>query len=283
MFATFRSKVRWMRGQILAWGLGIAFLGLILVSFYDIFVTQRGELLEMIKSYPPEFLAFFGGDASSMATPEGYLTMYGFSMLPPILGIFAVLAGSGLLASDEEGGQLDLIVCHPVSRTWLFVGRLAAFVAAAAAIVALGWLGFAVLLGTSSLEVSWGQMALPFVDLLAQALIFGTLALLLSMLTPSRRLAAAIAGLVLVVSYFLSSFAAIDPRLAAISRLLPYHYYQGGDAIHGLDPVPFLGLLAASAILALLAWWRFQRRDIRVAGEGGWRLPSFSLRRRAQA
>jgi ABC-2 type transport system permease protein len=283
MLTTFRYKMRWMRGQILAWGLGIAVLGLIVVGFYDIFASQRGDLLEMIKSYPPEFLAFFGGDATSIATAEGYLTMYGLSMLPVIIGLFAVLAGSGLLASDEEGGQLDLIVCHPVSRRALFLGRLAAFLAASITVTALGWLGFSILLGGSSLEVSWGQMALPFVDLLAQALIFGTLALLLSMIAPSRRTAASIAGLVLVASYFLSSFAGIDSRLGSISRLLPCDYYQGGDAIHGLDLVPFLGLLVASAVLAVLASWRFEQRDIRVAGEGGWRLPSLSLRRRAQA
>jgi ABC-2 type transport system permease protein len=283
MLTTFRYTIRWMRGQILAWGLGIAILGLILVSFYDIFLTQQGDLLEMVKNYPPEILAFFGGDATYIATPEGYLTMYGFSMLPVIIGIFAVLAGSGLLAKDEEGGQLDLIVCHPVSRTGLFVGRLAAFAGATVAISLLGWLGFAVLLGTSSLEVSWGQMALPFVALLAQALIYGTLALLLSMITPSRRMAAAGAGLVLVTSYFLSSLAGVAPRLASISRLLPYDYYQGGEAINGLDLAAFLGLMAASAVLSLLAWWRFERRDIRVAGEGGWRLPSLSLRRRAEA
>jgi len=31
-----------------------------------------------------------------------------------------------------------------------------------------------------------------------------------------------------------------------------------------------------SLIFTLLAWWRFQRRDIRVGGEGGWNLPALS-------
>ncbi len=283
MFTTFRYKLRWLRGQILAWGLGIAILGLILISFYDIFLGEQDNLLRMIENYPPEFLAFFGGDATSLTTPEGYLGMYGFSMLPVIIGVFAVLVGSGLLASDEEGGQMDLIVSHPVSRAALFWGRLAAFVGAAVGIAALGWLGFALLLGRSSLDISWGQMALPFVSLLAQALVFGTLAVLLSMVTPSRRMAAAGAGVVLVTSYFLTSLGGLNESLAAIARFLPYDYYQGGDAIRGLDLRSLLGLLAASALLAVLAWWRFERRDIRVAGEGGWRLPSLPLRRRAKA
>jgi ABC-2 type transport system permease protein len=99
------------------------------------------------------------------------------------------------------------------------------------------------------------------------------------MLLPARRLAAAGAGLVLVASYFLSSMAFLNESLAAVARFLPYDYYQSGEALNGLDWASFLGLLAASAVLALLAWWRFQRRDIRVAGEGGWRLPSLRFRR----
>ena len=38
MLTTFRYGFKWLRSQILGWGLGIASLGLLLVSFYDIFV-----------------------------------------------------------------------------------------------------------------------------------------------------------------------------------------------------------------------------------------------------
>jgi ABC-2 type transport system permease protein len=282
MLTTLRYTLSSLRGQILGWGLGVAGLGLILVPFYDVFMEQQADFVQMLESYPPEFLAFFGGDATTLATTEGYLGMYGFSMLPVIVGIFAVIVGSGLLASDEENGRLDLIVAHPVSRAGLFWGRTLAFVAASLGILILGWLGFSVLLGGSSLDVTWGQMAVPFLPLLAQTLIYGALALLLSMLLPARRLAAAGAGIVLVTSYFLSSMAGLNESLASVAQFLPYDYFQGSEALSGLDWTAFLGLLAASAALALLAWWRFQRRDIRVVGEGGWRLPTLRLRRRAE-
>jgi ABC-2 type transport system permease protein len=272
MLTTWRYTLSSLRGQILGWGLGVAALGLLLVPFYDVFMDEQQDFLQMIESYPPEFLAFFGGDAAAIATPEGYLGMYGFSLLPVIVGIFAVLVGSGLLASDEESGRLDLIVAHPVSRAALFWGRLLAFVAASLGILVLGWLGFSILLGGSSLDVSWAEMALPFVPLLAQTLIYGAIALLLSMLLPSRRLAAAAAGVVLVASYFLTSMASLNESLGKLARFLPYEYFQGSDALQGLDWTAFLGLLGASALLIGLAWWRFEERDIRVAGEGSWRL-----------
>ena len=279
MWTTLRYTLSSLRGQVIGWGLGVAALGLILIPFYDVFMAEQGGLMEMLESYPPELLAFFAGGAPSLTTTQCALSMYGFSMLPVILGIFAVIVGSGLLASDEESGRLDLIVAHPVSRAALFWGRTLGFVTATFGILLLGWLGFTVLLGGSSLDIGWGRMALPFLPLLAQTMIYGALALLLSMVLPARRLAAAVAGVVMVASYFLSSMASLHEGLAALARFLPYHYFQGGDALNGLDWVPFLGLLAASGVLSVLAWWRFERRDIRVAGEGGWRLPDLRLRR----
>jgi ABC-2 type transport system permease protein len=282
MKTTFRYTFTWMRGQILGWGIGIAALGLIVVPFYKVFMVDKQEdFLKMIEGYPPEFLAFFGGDASVLMTPEGFLGMYAFSMLPVIIGIFAVIAGSGLLANDEENGRLDLILAHPVGRVQLFWGRCLAFVAALAGIMLIGWLGFCILLGSSGLPFTWGEMLLPFVPVLAQGLVYGMLAVLLSMLLPSRSMAAMGAGVVMVASYFLSSMASLNEKIGQVAQFLPYDYFQGGDALSGLKMDWLLGLLGVSAAMALLAWLLFLRRDIRLGGEGSWRLPIFHGKRAA--
>lgn len=264
------SRFRW---QIVGWGLGVAALGLLIVGFYDTFMEQQEGLLAMLESYPPEFLAFFGGDATSLSTPEGYLGMYGFSMLPVILGIFAVMAGSGLIASDEEGGQLDLMLAYPLSRSAFFLARILALLVASILIIVIGMMGFAILSGRPSLDIPLGTMTLPFIPLLAQILVYSSLALLLSMLLPARKLAAMLAGLVMAVSYVLSSLASLHDGLGYVSQFLPYAYYQGSEAMNGLNLAWLAGLLMASAVFTLLAWWRFTRRDVRVAGEGRWTLP----------
>jgi ABC-2 type transport system permease protein len=244
-------------------------------------MEQKADFMAMIEAYPPEFLAFFGGDATSLLTPEGFLGMYGFAMLPVIVPLFAVLAGSGLIASDEERGRLDLILSHPVGRTAFFFGRLVAFTAAVIAILILAWLGFCIPLGGSVIEISWGEMALPFLPLLAQILIYGTLALLLSLILPSRNMAATLSGLVMVASYFLSSLSSLDPALESVAQVLPYAYFQGADAIHDLNLAWLFGLLGISIVMALLAWWRFLRRDVRLSGEGSLGFASsFSFRRK---
>lgn len=274
LWITLKYTLRGFRGQIIGWGLGVASLGLIIVSFYGVFIERQADFMKMLEGYPPEFLAFFGGDATSLITPQGFLQMYGFSMLPVIVPIFAVIAGSGAFASDEERGRLDLILSHPVGRTAFFFGRLLAFFLAVIGILILGWLGFCLPLGGSIIDISCGQMALPFLQLFVQTLIYGTLALLLSTFLPSRNMAATVSGLVMVLSYFVSSMASLEPTLAKIANYLPYTYFQGAAAVDGLNWTWFLSLLAASLAKALLAWWQFLHRDIRLSGEGSLSLGS---------
>ena len=270
--AIFRYTLRRLRGQILGWGIALALMGVLLISIYDSFAAEQEQFQELLEIYPSEITAFIG-DITNMATPEGWVSIEFFSYMPLILGIFAVLTGSGLLVSDEENGRLDLILAYPVSRTALFMGRLLAFVTATVAILVITWLGFIVSMNWSSIDIGWGRMWLPLLSLLAELLLFGTISLLLSMLLPSRRLAATTTGLLLVASFFITGLAKLNEDLEPVAKLSPLNYYQAQEAFEGLNGVWLAGLLAAAVLFAVLAWWCFQRRDIRVGGEGGWRLP----------
>jgi ABC-2 type transport system permease protein len=275
MMTIFWYSLGRMRGQILGWGICLGLLGGYLISFYDTLADQQAQLIEMIKAYPPEMFAFFG-DMTKLFTPGGYLNTEFFSYMPIILGIYVVLAGSGLLASDEESGTLDLVLAHPVSRAEIYFGRLAAFMTSLVAIHTVTWLGFWFFVPGTTLEITPGELALPFLSLLSLMVLFGALALLFSMLLPARSMAAMTSGLLLVASYFISSLAKIDEDLRQLAKFSPLNYYQGGEALAGMEWKWFLGLLGVALGCVLLAWWLFERRDIRVVGEGSIRLPILS-------
>ena len=283
MMTVFKHTLRRYRGQIIGWGIAMFLYGAINIPFYDLLVRDVSALDQLMNLIPPEAWAFFGMfDVSSYASPAGYLGLQYFDVMAVlILGTFAVLAGSGLLASDEEAGRLDLILAHPVNRTSLFWGRLAGFAAATLIILFMSWLGLVLPMSFTTMNLGWGEVALPFLSLFGVLLVFGAAALLFSMLLPSRNIAAMAAGLLLVASYIFTSLDRLlqlrgNPDLDVAARMTPLYYYQGGQAIDGLNAGWLVGLLVAAATLAAIAWWRFQRRDIRVGGEGGWGL---SLRR----
>lgn len=263
-----------LRGQILAWSLGLFLLGWPILAAYNVVQQQQDKIAEIVKSFGP-LISAMGGDPEHLAKPANYLSMRYFAYLPLILGIYALLAGSGLVVGDEEKGTLDLILAHPVSRTALFLGRFLAFLVALLVILAVAWLGLVVWMTGTKLQgrVSWHALLLPFLSLLALLLFFYSLAVLLSLVLPSRRLAATVTGMFLVASFFLTMLARINPNLHVIAWLSPLHYYQSGEALSGLDVKCFGGLLAAAGIFTGLAWRLFEHRDIRVAGEGVWRWP----------
>jgi ABC-2 type transport system permease protein len=275
MLAIFKHSLKKSRGAFLGWGITLAALGMLLVPFYDTIAKNAQQFEQLFKVYPKEFLAFFSSAGlTNFTTPEGYLSVEFFSFMPLVIGVFAILAGSGLLAADEEQGVLDLIAAQPVSRTALFWGRVSALVVVTAGILALGYAG--VMLGTtySVIELNAVQVINPFASLLALLIFFAGFSLALSMLLPSRQSAAMVSGIVLVAGFFLHGLANLNDSLKSIEPFLPHTYYQNENWTQGLNLSWFFGLLAVGLLFMLLAWWRFLRRDIRVGGEGGWKLPS---------
>jgi ABC-2 type transport system permease protein len=269
MIAIYRQTLRRQIGQVLGWGIAIALFAAGIASFYATIAKQRASLEQLLNSYPPELMAFFG-DATAVFTPAGFLGIEFFSLLPLILGVFALITGSGLLAADEENGTLDLYLAHPISRLQLYTGRLAAYVTALAGILVIIWIGLALGARSVNMELTPAELARPFLSIGAVLLLFATLAVALSLLLPSRRTAAMVTGLILVGSYIASSLARANDNIKPLARLLPLDYYQGGAAITHLNWGWLGGLLLAAVVCAALGAWLFQRRDIRVGGEGSW-------------
>lgn len=267
------ALLRW-RGPILGWGMALAVLAFVVASLYDTALQMRAQLEQLLHTLPAELMAFIGG-LDRIFSPAGFLDTRFFSLLPLILGVFAVLIGSGLVVGDEENGTLDLILAHPVRRFDVIVGRWLAFCCALLGILLMPWLSLIVASSFSSIKLGWLEMALPFVSLFGALAWFGGLALLSSMILPSRRLAASLTSLILAASYFITTLALIDPNLSGLATWSPLTYYQGGSALEGFNSGDFLGLLLMSIIFVVMATWLFQRRNIRIAGEGGWRLPLF--------
>jgi ABC-2 type transport system permease protein len=227
-----------------------------------------------MEAYGPNFLAFFGGTLD-IISPAGYIDFSYFSYIPIVAGIFSLLIGSGLIVADEEHGILDLVLAHPISRTALFWGRFLGFTVVTAGILLLSWLGFIAGLPIAGWDVDAWALLLPHLDLLALLMLFGSLALFLSLALPSRTLAASLTGALLVGSYFVTSLARINNKLDGINTFSPLKYYEGGRALNDLNWEHLLSLLGFTLLFTLLAWLLFERRDVRVSGTGGWKLPAW--------
>ncbi len=272
MWPLFAYQMRRLRGTLLGWTVPLALLAAYLIPFYSRLADQRELLEELVKAYPPEFLAFFGSSdvIQSITDPTSYLHVEFFSYMPLVLGIYALLVGSGLLAGDEEAGRLDMFLSLPVSRTAFFLSRWLAFLGVTGIILAGTWaaMGVAIVLGDFPLSAE--KLALAFLSLGSVLFFFGAMALALSQLLPSRRSAAMLSGLILVAGFFVVGLARANADLEPVARLFPLYYYQGAEAVRETRWAWIVGHTAGGLAWSLLGWWRFSRRDLRVSGEGSW-------------
>jgi ABC-2 type transport system permease protein len=269
MTAIFFNGLWRSRYLILGWGLGFGLFGMWLIGFYDDLAGQRAVIDQLVESFPPGMLAFFG-NVESFSTPEGYLSLEFFSYIPVIFGILATSLGAAVISAAEENGTLDLLLAHPLQRGAYFIGRFLAMIVALAVVMLLTWLGSIIALNWTNIDLTAAELFRPFMSLGAFIIAFAAFATFLSQFLPSQAGSSLTAAFILVASYIFSSMANIDERLQEAVKFSPYTYFQGADAINGINMTWLLGSLSATLLFGGLAWWRFEKRDIRIGGEGGW-------------
>ena len=271
MFTVIRYTFRRSRSAIIGWGIGLAALAIMMGSLFDM-IASSGDLMSAYIEALPEFAEMF--DFGAMNTPIGWLDVEYFSFVPLIIGLFSTGVGASLLARDEERGTLDLILAHPVSRTTLFWGRFLATTLVTIILLLISWISLL-------LSMTWSEnftipaidLLLPFASLFGILMFFMTLALLFSMLLPARSMASMFTGMLVVASFFITLLSGTVDQLERAADFSPLTYLETATAIEdGLNLTWFGAFMAIDLVLALIAWQLFQRRDVRVGGEGTLRL-----------
>ncbi len=270
MFTVIRYALRRSRGAIIGWGIGLAVLAIMMGSLFDM-MASSGDLMVAYAEAMPEIAEMF--NFAAMNTPIGWLDVEYFSFVPLIIGLFAAGAGASLLARDEERGTLDLILAHPVSRTTLFWGRFLTTTLVTIILLLISW-------ASLLLTMTWSEnftipaldLLMPFTSLFAILMFFMTLGLLLSMLLPARSMASMLTAMLVVASFFITLLSGVVDELERAADFSPLTYLETATAIEdGLNLTWFGVFIAIDLVLALISWQLFQRRDIRVGGEGSWR------------
>ncbi|HSW98384.1 MAG TPA: ABC transporter permease subunit, partial [Candidatus Saccharimonadales bacterium] len=254
------------RWSLLWWGVGVAALVGIDMLLYRSIKSDTAQLEQVYNSLPTGVRYLFS-DSGNFLSPAGYLSgrVYYF-LLPIVLGIFSIGLGANLIGREEQQGTLELLLARPVSRTTVLRGKLAA------GALALGWLGLvALLVGWACLRpagfdtISYKAIALVTLAAVLLSALFGMVAFLFTALgRPARGAALGIASLFAFGGYIAASLENTAHWLRWPSKFLPYHYFTPSDILNGLPHQRWnlLGFMLVIAVLAVLSWLGFRRRDI---------------------
>lgn len=271
LFTKALADLRW---QVVWYGVGLAFLCTLVVYLYPSYQEQFGSF-EI-----PEAMKPLLGDAG-YDTPEGFLTAEFFSTGPVLALVFAIMAGTALIAGEENAGTLELLLSQPLSRRRLILEKMAAFAVASMSIAVLIDIGWLLSVPFVEIDISLSKLLLGTFLMVPPLLFVGMLALWASVAVASRKMATGLVSAYVVASFFLNYLAELVDVLRPARWLSFNAYMNAGVLTSGVDFLRLAVLLIASLVLALLSVRAFENREIGVQASGGttgwWR------RRRAPA
>jgi ABC-2 type transport system permease protein len=243
--------LRAVLGTALVWGIGLGTFAAFVVSITP---SALGAIREQLGAR--SFIERL--QRGSVLSETGFLTFVLFSVLLPLLAIYALMLASAW-AADEAGGRLEIELAWPVSRVRHYAARLAATLLAVALTVLVIGAAFTVALALAGLS-------LPAGDALAAVLLLIPLAasvIACGFFVAARRPGAVVAvtGAIVGVLYFLDLLAPLFGWPDALRRLSIFRLYGTPllTAVHWDDAAI---LVAVATLLAVLGGVAFARKDL---------------------
>jgi ABC-2 type transport system permease protein len=257
-FPTLRRAWRDHRRGFFVWGVSLAFVTVFYMAFWPM---MGDDMMSAIEGMPEGLMAAMGYDR--IGTAAGYLEAVVYGLFGPVmLLIYGIGLGGRLIAGQEEDGTLELDLAAPISRTRLYLERLAALWLLVTGIVVLMTAGVLVSDPLFDLRLSLPNVLAASLGLWLLVGGFVTLAFAVGAATGRRgRAVGLVAGLAAVAYVFRGVANAAGVELFA--TLSPMSWFLAPDPLaNGLDLGSTLRLAAITLVAAPLGLWRFRRRDL---------------------
>ena len=229
---------------------------------------ERANAFGRLQEFIPEFLQRgFGAQAMLLATFRGTVSAgYFHPAVVCILSLVAIYLATEP-AYDSESGRVDLMLARSLPRRRLITRSLLAMLLAVAAIVLCMLGGTATgiaLIAAGDASIEFRLVLTLAVHLVMVAWCCGAIGLFFGSI--SRRWTTAFtSGAAIVVIGYLIDFLAIGwPAIRPVSWLFPFNYYPALSILAGSSTMARnLAILgSATVVFTVLAYWRFERRDL---------------------
>ena len=251
-----RKTLRDLRWQVVGWGLGLAGLAAMLVLLYPA-IAEQFEGVEL------DNIGF--GEIDDISNPRQFLQVEFFTWGPVLLTVFAIIVGGALLAREEGGGTLELLLSQPLTRRALFLGKAVGGATAVVGVLLIAGGGFLLTAPWVDLEgkVAVGELAVAPLSMLTFTWFVLAATTLTATLTPTRGRAAALMTAAAFLAYALYIAVGLVKSIEGLRYLTPYYYSDAQRVLTEGTVWWHQGLLLALAVacwtLALVA---FERREI---------------------
>lgn len=260
------SFTKWLwdnRRSLLGWTLGIVGVGGFYAAFWP--TIDNPAMRDALENYPEALLeAMNFGDVS---TPAAYLSASVYGLIVAVLiAVYAIAAGTKVIAGDEEADTLDLVLAHPIGRTSLALQRFAAVLAGIVMISLVLWVVLLALTIPAQLEgISMSGYAAMHLHLVLYAAVFASLTFGFGAATGRKALATGAGAVFAVLGYAANGLLPQVEGLEWTKSLSPFNWLTGGTPLdNGVQWDHILVMVVLVVVFAAIGTWGLRRRDLAV-------------------
>lgn len=251
--------------SLLIWGIIVVLFIVVGTSKFSAYY-ENPEMLAVLESIPPAFLAAFNLTAFNLTTVTGFfglmLTYYAL-----LLSIAAAMWGSDIISKEERDKTVEFSLTLPVTRSRLVTAKvLAALVNCIALLLITGGVSVVSLIPYQPDSEFYRFLALCMVALFILQLVFLAVGIFLGCAMKQYRRASSVAVSVLLGTYFLSVVSVLDEDLDFLKYLSPFRYFDGKVMLNESRIDPVFVMLSLAIIVASLvgAYLMYNRRDLYI-------------------
>lgn len=257
----FINEIKRARLSLAIWGGAISFMLGISILIFPEMSSQMGDIGDMFADMGA-FSDAFGMNSVNFGEFMGYFGVECANVLGLGGAFFAGLVGAGALSSEERDGTAEFLLTHPISRRRIITEKL---LGAAAQILTINLCAVAVsvcMMLIIGADAKAGTVALVFLShLLMQleicAVTFGIGAFI-------KRGGVGIGLGLAFVLYFMNIISNLLKNGDFLKFITPFGYADGTAVVSdGLNPWYLLSGVGFAAVGIFLAYYRYERKDIK--------------------
>ncbi len=236
---------------------------------FTAYTTATGtgpSINELLKTMPTSIKALFGFASFDMATMAGYLALL-FIYVELVAAIHAALLGASIIAKEESDKTTEYLMVKPVSRAAIVTSKLVAALLNVVVINVVTLVSFLVVIPLYSKgSTASGEVLMLTLSMFVVQLIFVSFGAVLAAGMRNPRASSSIASGTVLTAYFLARITDMSDKLRFLNVISPFKYFDLGRIVagHGLNPGIVLLSMALVAVLCVLTYFSYQRRDLRV-------------------
>ncbi|MFA5867209.1 MAG: ABC transporter permease subunit [Actinomycetota bacterium] len=254
------------RKGLIWWSVGMFFLVYSGMAKFDAYQKSGVNVTKIFDTLPKAVKAVLGVRDVNLSTAIGFFVIL-FIYLIVMASIHAALLGAGVLTEEELDRTTEFLFAKPISRAKAVAAKLSA------ALLNVTVLNLVTTVSSVAFVAAYnrGESATTEVLLLMGGmylaqLLFLSAGLAAAAIIKRPKRAAAVVSAYLFSAYFLSLWLDVTEKAQWLKYATPFKYFDAATIVKNtaLNPVYFAISVSLTAVLGVLAFVFYQKRDLNV-------------------